>query len=96
MYADWPCGCLCMHRNGGNSIEEQKSKGGVAEWRQTKMILSNLGIGKAQMNIAILIKILPFLGQYVTEVAKINHNVIVTKYTCECVQYRHWTDVESR
>ena len=64
----------------------------MAEWRQTKMILSNLGIGKAQMNIAIL----PFLGQYVTEVAKINHNVIVTKYTCECVQYGHWTDVESR
>ena len=41
-------------------------------WRQTKMILSNLGIGKAQMNIAILIKILPSFGQYVTEVAKIN------------------------
>ena len=49
-----------------------RSKNPKEVWRQTKMILRNLGIGKAQMNIAILIKILPSLGQYVTEVAKIN------------------------
>ena len=35
-----------------------RSKNPKEVWRQTKMILRNLGIGKAQMNIA---KILPFL-----------------------------------